>query len=342
MPGILWTSLFTADGIAGSGEDSTRIRKWLYGSVLIRDWKSDGTTSLATPNIFQSDGNITSTLLSSSNPGGQWFELGSLSEDGVEFNPKFSTDETKIWQSRRSQRTDITEDNEEIMFTAMQSSPLVDALRNNQPLSWVTGQEVGEIGYNALKPLTTDTVYRQICVIGVDGTMSNAEYIAELRPRVALGKVGKRSFNAKKVDSIELTYNVFPDPVSGFAATTLRTGPSWFASGGPVTWPTVQTAPLVSGLAAGGKASIALAQPVSLNDPFTYTVKTSSDSGVNWVAATLDTTFNTVGYSTTSGAVTIKVTGVAAGAKLVQVFATGANGAVSVASSSSLSATFLA
>ena len=334
--GQLWTSLYSGD--AG------RIRKWLYGSVLIRDWVADGSTTLATPNIFQVDGSITNTLLSTSNPGGRWYELGALSEDGVEFNPKFATDETKIWQSRRSQRTDITEDNEEVMFTSMQSTPLVDALRNNQPLSWITGQEVGEIGYRADKPLTTDTIYRQIAVIGVDGTMANAEYVAELRPRVALGKVGKRQFNAKKVDSLEFTWNVFPDPASGFSATTLRSGPSWYASGGPVLWATVQVAPVVSGLLAGGKATITLAQPVSLNDPFTYQVKTSADAGVTWVPATLDTTFNLVGYQTAAGTgvVTIKVTGVAAGSKLVQIIATGSDGYVSAPSLSSTGATFLA
>jgi hypothetical protein len=342
--GQLWSSLYAADGIAGQGDEATRIRKWLYGSLLVRDWNADGSTSLNGFTPFDpADNNIKSTLLSASNPGGRWFEVGSLSEDGVEFSPKFSTDETKIWQSRRSQRSDITEDDEEVMFTLMQSTPIVDALRNNQPLSWVTGVEVGQIGYNAVKPNTTDTIYRQLLVIGVDGTIGNAEYCAELRPRVALAKVGKRMFNSKKVDSFEMTYNVFPDPVSGFSATTLRSGPSWVASGGAVVWPSPQTAPVVSGLTSGGKATIVLQQPVSYNDPFTYTVKVSSDSGVTWTNANLDTTFNTVGYQTaTNGQVTVKVTGVAAGAKLVQVFATGSNGFISPASSSSTSSTFIA
>ena len=98
MAGQLWTSLYTAEGNGGQGEDATRIRKWLYGSVLIRDWKYDGTTALNGFTPFDTDYNLKTTLLSSSNPGGQWYEVGSLSEDGVEFNPKFATDETKIWQ----------------------------------------------------------------------------------------------------------------------------------------------------------------------------------------------------------------------------------------------------
>ena len=328
ITGELWTSLYTGD--------ATRIRKWLYGSVLVRDWNGSA-TSLAVPNVFQTDGSITSTLLSSANPGGQWYELGALSEDGVDLNPKFATEDTKIWQSRRSQRTDITEDNEEIMFTAMQSTPLIDALRNNVPLSWLVGQEVGELGYQAVKPLTTDTVYRQLMIIGVDGTQSNAEYIAEIRPRVSLAKIGKRMFSSKKVDGTEFTYDVFPDPVSGYAAATLRSGPSWVASGGPVLWSSSQVAPVVSGLAAGGKGTITLAAPVSLNDPWTFAVKLDGTT-----TATLDTTYNTVGYSVASGVVTIKVTGVTAGAHTVQVIATGSDGSVSAPSLASTSATFLA
>jgi hypothetical protein len=331
ITGELWTSLYTGD--------ATRIRKWLYGSVLVRDWNPDGSTELADFTPFETDGSIKSTLLNPSFPGGRFYELGALSEDGVEFTPKFATDETKIWQSRRMQRSDITQDDEEVMFTAMESTPLIDALRNNQPLSWLETESVGATGYRATKPLTTDTVYRQIVVIGVDGTQTDAEYIAELRPRVALAKVGKRTFSAKKVDSTELTYNVFPDPASGFAADTLRSGPSWQASGGPVLWETSQTAPVVTNLASGGKATITLDEPVSLNGPFTYAVKLDGTTN-----ATLDTTFNAVGYQTndTTGVVTIKVTGVAAGAHTVQVIATGADGQVSAPSVASTSATFVA
>ena len=94
ITGELWTSLYTGD--------ATRIRKWLYGSVLIRDWASDGSTALNTFTPFMTDGSIKTTLLSSSFAGGQFYELGTISEAGVEFTPKFATDDTKIWQSRRA------------------------------------------------------------------------------------------------------------------------------------------------------------------------------------------------------------------------------------------------
>lgn len=217
--GELWTSLYTGD--------ATQLRKWLYGSVLIRDWKADGSTSLANFTPFESDGNLKSAMLSSAWSGGQWYELGALTENGVEFNPKFSVEQTKIWQSRRSQRSDITEDDEEVMFTLAETSPLADVLRNNLPISAVGN--FGQANYSSTKPVTTDTIYRQLLVIGVDGPMSNAEYIAEVRPRVNLAKVGKRQFAAKQLDGTELTFDVHPDPISGFASRTLRGGPLWTA-----------------------------------------------------------------------------------------------------------------
>jgi hypothetical protein len=215
MSGQLWTSLYTGN--------STRLRKWLYGSVLIRDWQPDGSTSLASFTPFDADGNIKTSLLASSNPGGQFYELGALTENGVEFNPKFTTEQTKIWQSRRSQRSDVTED-DEVMFTLAESRPIADALRNNLPLASLAS--VGGANYATTKPTTTDTLYRQLVVIGVDGPMSQAEYTAEIRPRVALNKVGKRQFAAKNLDGTELTYEVHPDPASGFASKTLRGWPA--------------------------------------------------------------------------------------------------------------------
>lgn len=313
ITGELWTGLYTGD--------STRIRKWLYGSILIRDWKPDGSTSLANFTPFETDGSITATLLSPSMPGGQFYELGALTEDGVELNPKFSVDETKIWQDRRSQRTDVTEDDEEIMFTCVESTPVIDLLRNNLPLSNMAS--IGSTDYTITKPLTTDTIYRQIVIIGVDGPQANAEYIAEIRPRVSITKQGKRQFAAKKADGFEFTFGVYPDPASGFSARTKRNGPAWTQAGGPVVWPTPQVAPVATA-GATGAASIVLQQPVSNNGPFSYTVKTGTGTTV------------TVGSQTTnsSGVVTIGVTGVASGATTFIVTATSADGAFAASSPS--------
>lgn len=325
MTSELWTGLYQ-----GSADN---IRKWLYGSVLIRDWAADGSTALDTFTPFDpTTGDLITTLLSPAFAGGQFHELGAITEAGVEFTPKFTTDETKIWQSRRSQRTDVTQDDEEVMFTMAEATGVADLLRNNLPLTNI--QEVGAVGYSVTKPNFTDIVYRQIVVIGVDGHMDDADYICEIRPRVSLVKVGKRGFAAKSIDGTELTFSVYPDPHSGFPARTLRGGPFWAQLGGPVLFPTPQVAPVGVAGGAAGKATITLAAPVSKNDPFTYAVLKSTDGFTTSTSATLDTTFNLVGYNTVAGTVTVKVTGVTAGATTFRVVVTGSNATTATSTSS--------
>lgn len=273
--GELWPSLYKGD--------ADNIRKWLYGSVLIRDWKADGSTALDDFTPFADDGNIRDDLFSDTLPGGRFYEVGALTEDGVSFTPKFTVEQTKIWQSRQSQRSDTTEDDEEVKFTLSESTPLADYLRLNKPL--VNVPEVGTTGYSVDKSNFSDTLYRQIVVIGVDGSLTdgNSQYIAEIRPRVSLSKVGARDFQAKKVDMVELTFDVFPDPHSGFPARTKRGGPVWGLDGGEIELPTVSTvtATPVTGL----KANLVFAEPVSDNDPFTYTVQKTT--GGTTTAATI-------------------------------------------------------
>lgn len=310
--GELWPNLYQ-----GSAD---RIRKQLYGSILMRDWKPDGSTSFASINPFADDGNLRTDWLLDSFPGGRWYELGAVTENGVEFNPKFSTAETKIWQNRRSQRTDVTEDDEEVMFTLAESAPTGDYLRANLPLQNVPA--VGADDYKVVTPNFMDIVYRQIIVIGVDGTLSNGlcEYTIEGRPRVSLTKKGKRQWAAKDVDGNELTYGVYPDPASGAPAFLWRGGQMWLGEGGLTTFPTPQVAPVAAPVA-GGKATIALAVPTSQNTPFTYTVKQTTG------ATTTDATI--VGTpSVSSGTVTITVSGLTTGSSYTfTVTATGSNNA---------------
>jgi hypothetical protein len=323
--GEVWPSLYTGN--------SDHIRKWLYGSVLIRDWKADGSTSLADFNPFADDGQLRTDFFEDSFPGGRWYEVGAITEDGVEFNPKFSTDETKIWQSRQSQRTDVTEDDEEVMFTCSESTPLVDYLRNNLPLTNVP--EIGTEGYQVTKPNFSDIVQRQILVIGVDGSIGEggqAIYLVEARPRVSLTKVGKRTFAAKKVDGSELTYGVYPDPNSGFPRRTYRGGPVWLSEGGLITFATPNT--VTATATSAGEATISFTQPTSHNDPFAYTV--TKNDGSTTTPATI------VGSPTLVGdTVTVTVSGLTAASSYTFVVSvTGSNDATaSYPASNSITAT---
>lgn len=313
MAGVLWPSFFTGDG--------TRIRKWLYGSVLVRDWDPAGSTQMSDIQVFASDGNLNPALLTPVGSGGYgFFDVGNITENGVEFNPQFSVDETYVWQSRKTQRTDITKDDEEVMFSASDSTPLVDYLYQNLPIGF-TGvplfPQLGSANYSITKPFYSDVVYRQLLIIGVDGAIGPngaPEYIVELRPRVSLAKKSKRQWGSKQIDVHELTYTSHVDPFSGFDQKTLRGGSVWVAEGTEVFLPTDPTVVATAG--STGLASIVFNQPINAAPAptYTYTVTKSTNGGTTYASATGTAT-------TTGGVVTFAATGLAAGATIFKVTA---------------------
>jgi hypothetical protein len=261
--GVLWPSLYQGDG--------TRIRKWLYGSVLIRDWDPAGSTNMANIQVFAANGNLNPLLLVPVAAGGYGFyDVGSITENGVEFTPQFTVDETYIWQSRKSQRTDITKDDEEIMFSAAESTPLIDYLWYNLEIGF-TGvplfPSIGSPNYEIVKPFFSDVIYRQLLIIGVDGSMGTngqPEYKIELRPRVSLAKKAKRQWAAKQIDVTDLTFTTHVDPYSGFDAATLRGGTVWTDEGGTPTFAApnyISLAPPAANTAAIVPSTLAAAAP---------------------------------------------------------------------------------
>jgi len=284
--------------------------------------------------VFGTDGNLNPDLLKPIAQGGYGFyDVGNITENGVEFNPQFNVDEVMVWQSRKSQRSDITKDEEEVAFSMADSTPLVDYLWHNLPIGTAgTGAvpSLGSSGYSVSKPFYSDIVYRQLLIIGVDGSVGpngQPEYVVELRPRVSMCKKSKKQWAAKQVDVTELTWCCYVDPASGYDIKQLRGGTVWLDEGGPVTFATSQVAPVATATTTG-KATITLAQPVSPNQPFTYAVQKSTDAGTTWTSATLDTAGNPPnGYSTDGdGNVTIKVSGLTSGATVFKVVVTAANG----------------
>jgi hypothetical protein len=268
--------------------------------------------------VFASNGALNPLLLAPVSQGGYGFyDVGSITENGVEFTPKFNADETHIWQSRRSQRTDITMDDEEVMFSCADTTPLVDYLYYNLPIGFTgvpTYPTLGAQNYQLQKPYYSDTVYRQLLLIGVDGSVGpngQPEYQVELRPRVTLAKKNKRQWGSKQIDVKELTFTVHVDPYCGWDSNTLRGGSVWFSEGGAVTLPsgisgtvpTVNTAtinsPVISGapsttggtLAAGTyywvvTATTALGETTASNEITATTTGSTSSNVVSWTAVT--------------------------------------------------------
>ena len=229
----LWTAL--------EQENANNVRKWLYGTVLVRDWDPAGSTSLASFTPFVTGGDLVTTLMSPSNPGGQWFDFGYLDDNGVDISPRWATDETDVWQTRWQIRRDVNKDGEEIMINCAETNPVVLAIYNNLPLANLAGeaplQSVGASGFSLTASVVPQIINRQLLIIGVDASLNQAIYVAEIRPKVALVKKDKRQMNAKKADTFGFTFGVDIDAASGFATQVKYGGPGWLALGGTPTLP---------------------------------------------------------------------------------------------------------
>lgn len=287
ITGELWTSL--------EQTNANNIRKWLYGTVLVRDWDPAGTTDLSNFTPFDTDGSLVTTLFDDANPGGRWFDIGSIDAGGVTFQPLYKTVDTDIWQSRLPQRTDVSMDGEDVEFTGCETNPVTLQLYNNLPLVDVPGtnaksilSSVGASNFNVEYSIFPQIIYRQLLILGVDGEINDPIYVCELRPRVSIVSLGKkgRAFNAKTPDCFDLSFGVYVDPASGFAKNALYGGPAWLALGGPVVLPTVHT--VTATAVTGDKAHLVFTQPTSPNQPFTYSVSQDNTTTSTVTTATLE------------------------------------------------------
>lgn len=300
MTGELWTALEQIN--------SSNIRKWLYGSVLVRDWDPAGTTSLENFSPFGDDGSLIDTLFASDNAGGPWFDVGGVDANGVDFTPRYKTVDTDIWQSRMPQRTDVDSDGEDIDIVFAETNPVALALYNNLPLVDAPGtgatsilQSIGTTNFSVEYSVVPQIIYRQLLIIGVDGELDFPFYVAELRPRVSLTKLNKRMFNAKKADEFGVSFGTYPDTASGFVKNAVYGGAAWLASGGVVVLPEVET--VTATAVSGSKATLVFNAPASGATPFTYTVSGDNTTTSTVAAATVLST------SVTSGVVTVTVSG---------------------------------
>jgi hypothetical protein len=222
--GVEWAAAY------GESWNPLGIRKGLITNVLIRDYngsvtdlKSSGaglnSAGFFTP--YATDGLYRNDLLASNFPGGRWYDVGALKDDGVKLTPDVSVEGVKVAQARRAQRWDITDENDEIMFTARESNPVVDALRFDLPLSNLA--TLGAAGYTVAKPAESDLIERQIIALAEDGD----QRFSYVFPRVARKKVGATQLNRKDPDDLELTYGALVCPYVDAPVYVVREGDGW-------------------------------------------------------------------------------------------------------------------
>jgi len=299
------------------------IRKGIITNVLMRDYHGS-TTNLSSALVglngdgiftpYALDGLYRDDLLDPDFPGGQWYDVGALKDDGIKITTDTDVEETMIAQSRRSQRFDLTKEDDEVMFTCREDNPVVDILRFDKPLMNVP--DIGEPSYAITKPAEGDLIERQIIALAEDGN----HRFAYILPRVARKKVGTTNLNKKDPHELELTYGAILCPFANYPVAIAREGSGERALGGA---PLFAAAPV--GTQTGATtANVAFTVPTLVNDPapdtFTYTVERSVSPYTTWVAATIGAP------SVVGSTVTIGITGLTtATAYKARVIAEGTN-----------------
>lgn len=311
--GSLWPAAY------GGDINPLNIRKALFGTILMRDYNGSA-TSLTGVSPMANDGNLLTTLTVSG--GGSWYDTGGVADTGPDFSPNITVAQTMIWQSRRTQRSDIDKDDDTIDVTFREQNNIVDCLNLNIPFTSM--QDLGAAGYGISKPNFSDTLERQMIAIGVDGSQGRNVFFARVYPRIVISKLGKETWNPKNAIDTPLTWDVLTDPYTvgpdGVVAPPFiiyRDGPAWRAAGGA---PAFGVSAPTAAATTSAHATLQFATPTGPDAPFTYTGEVSTDAGVTWVAGTLSGS-----PSVSGGNTTLTFSGLTAGATKLRAKATGTN-----------------
>lgn len=222
--GSAWTDVY--------GFNPLGIRKGIIVNILIRDYAGSATNLRASSHGLNSsglfspyavDGLYRTDLTASNFPGGRFYDVGALSEDGIRITPDLSVEGVRVAQARRAQRFDVGEENDELMFTCRESNNIVDALRFDLPLSNL--QATGATNYTVAKPMESPLIERQAIAFAEDG----GQRFAYIFPRLARKSVGQSNLNRQDPDDLELTYGAIPCPYADTPVYLVRDGASWRA-----------------------------------------------------------------------------------------------------------------
>jgi hypothetical protein len=226
------------------------------------------------------DGKYRTDLMLPAFPGGQFYDLGALKDDGVKTSSNTDVEETMIAQSRRPQRYDLTKETDEIEFTCREDNPTVDLLRFDMPLFNVP--DIGKTSYAVKKPAEGDLIERQIIALAEDGD----HRFAYIFPRCARSKMGDSQMNKKDPHDLNVTYGAILCPFAMYPVAVAREGAGWRSLAGAPVFPL--PAPVATGIT-GLLATIVFTVPALLHDPkpdvFVYTVEKAVSPFTTWTAA---------------------------------------------------------
>ena len=304
---------FAASGLAYL--NSLRVRRGGRWSIAVRDYAGSSTnispgSSFVAP--LASDGQWRSDLFAIvKNASGQWvyntstnlgfYPMGFVSTDGIERDPKVSSDSLEGLQALDPIRVDIQKRDKMLAFTPLERNPIIDAIRFNQSLSGVLERTSGTSTYFAGESSDDLPIRRQVLVCHEDRMGGLVERNVFPFPRCVLTDLGSEKGNKKDADAAKFTLSREIDPyfvdANGVPLLDGRwtSGSLWSQDTGPgLTF--LATAPVATPTAAT-TANLVFGAPIGGTSPYTYTVKKSAASTM-----TSPTTV-TIGTVTTSGGV---------------------------------------
>jgi hypothetical protein len=318
----------TYEDILLPGLNDLNARKYPITDFLIREYNTTATRlDVASVGLnangrftpFAEDGELRDDLLiTADGPNLGFYHLGDLGEEGFTFTPDMNIEKLRSAQSRSPVRVDITEESDSVKLIALESNPIVDCIRDRRPFTSM--QDLGAAGYDSPKTAFARTIRYQAIALGFDGKFSTAKTF----PLLSIADIGESNWNVSDADRLEITFEALLCPYARYRVNTLREGEAWRGQGGTPVFAGTPTAVATT----AAHATVAHAIPTGLGDPWTYLVEKSVNAGVSWATAAVD---NSV---VAGGNITHNISGLAAGATVFRVTATGTNDLSSVSATS--------
>lgn len=288
--------------------DLNQLFRGQYGSCLAMDYTGSVDWSSWTP-FDPSTGEIAASFYENGAFADGWVDLGYGDKTGMKFTRTMTVSNSELWQSRRDDDPNITKDAETGTFTAMQSNPYIDALRDNLPLATVP--YVGTAGYSYSLTRFPVPIFRTVAFMSLKVTRGGLLWMKwRLFPCCTMLKPGETEWSAENDEKAVLEFTPVEDQVSGTARIVLQDGPGWRALGGATTAPGTP----VAAASGGGVVTLTTTEPMSPNGPFTYKAyKTSAPSTPitpSSVGGTVEDPILTLSAQTTGSATyTVQATG---------------------------------
>lgn len=323
MPAPATGVSFAASGLAYL--NSLRVRRGGRWSVLVRDYNG-AATNISPGSTFGAplaiDGTWRSDLMAIvKNASGHWiynsssnlgfYPLGFIHPDGIERDPKISSDPLEGLQTLDPIRVDIQKRDKTVMFTPLERNLVVDAIRFNQPLANVLERADTSGAYFVGESSDDQPIRRQVLICHEDRMGGLVERNVFPFPRCVLTDLGSEKGNKKDADAARFTLSREIDPYFTDANGVPLLDGRWTAGS---LWDqdtsygvSFTSTPVVTALTST-TAKVTFSSPVGGTTPYTYTVQKSANGESGWTSVTA------AAPTVSGGVVTINLSALTSGA----------------------------